>query len=215
MDLVESGLARTYFLSYNLSLSPLVALRMRAPDSTPEQLTGTTVLSAEAVRPGEGEEMYIVKTLEGLLRNTITTPSGCMEWQGGKDSNGYGRLKHEGKTVSLTRFVLKLDGRSVPSGYVACHKCDNPPCINPDHLFVGTPKDNVRDAARKGHMVFGFWGNNKNRATKRLLGQRNLEHRNQEIVRLRLDGRTWPEIADKYGLSVTRVKQIYTQDGAA
>jgi hypothetical protein len=92
------------------------------------------------------------KTLPRLLELTTVTENGCMEWQGGKDSNGYGIMKYNGKPTRVTRVIVQLDGREIPSGYQVCHTCDNPPCINPAHLFVGTASDNIQDAIKKGRI---------------------------------------------------------------
>lgn len=92
------------------------------------------------------------KALGDLLANTITTPNGCMEWQGNKDNHGYGRTYHDGKADYKThRLAMKLAGYDI-DGWLVCHKCDNPPCINPDHLFLGTVSDNIHDAQSKGRL---------------------------------------------------------------
>jgi hypothetical protein len=75
-----------------------------------------------------------------------------MEWQGHRTKHGYGRAKYEGKYVVASRLVLMLGGEDM-TGKFACHKCDNPPCINPDHLYAGTPSDNAFDYWSRGRKL--------------------------------------------------------------
>lgn len=77
--------------------------------------------------------------------------SGCWLWDGSADTRGYGQIRVTGKRLRYASHVsLELAGRAVPPGMCACHRCDNPGCVNPDHLFVGTRSDNTQDMIRKG-----------------------------------------------------------------
>lgn len=85
----------------------------------------------------------------------IKGPNDCWEWAGSKTSANYGLLYVNGKLEYAHRFSLELDGRPVPDRHHACHSCDNPPCVNPAHLFVGTPLDNTLDKVQKNRHTYG------------------------------------------------------------
>jgi len=84
-----------------------------------------------------------------LEQKTVKT-NGCWEWVGNKDKNGYGRLSVNCKQKRTHRLAYELYVGKIPEGMLVCHHCDNPPCVNPKHLFVGTSKDNMHDRDRKG-----------------------------------------------------------------
>jgi len=85
-----------------------------------------------------------------VMARVVKLPSGCWEYQGATGSGGYGRIRWAGRTQSAPRVAYQMLVGSAPGEMNVCHRCDNPPCINPDHLFLGTQADNVRDMVAKG-----------------------------------------------------------------
>ena len=87
---------------------------------------------------------------KSLFEKINITPSGCWKWQGAVDSHGYGRTRYNGKLTSAHRAAYEYMHKEIPEGMHVLHRCDNPPCINPAHLFLGTHQDNMDDMAAKG-----------------------------------------------------------------
>lgn len=78
----------------------------------------------------------------------------CWEWQGAIDHKwGYGQISVAGKMQLAHRIAYKLAYGSLPDDLLVCHKCDNPRCVRPDHLFLGTSTDNAHDKVRKGRQA--------------------------------------------------------------
>ena len=75
----------------------------------------------------------------------------CWIWQGSKTSAGYGQLWVDCKQVYAHRVSWEIHYEAIPDGMFVCHTCDNPTCVSPAHLFVGTSSDNVQDMLKKGH----------------------------------------------------------------
>jgi len=75
----------------------------------------------------------------------------CLVWTGNRGRN-YGRLKIRGVKWRVHRFVYTMVNGPIPPGICVCHSCDNPPCCNPKHLFLGTNKENSQDMVRKGRV---------------------------------------------------------------
>lgn len=75
---------------------------------------------------------------------------GCWEWTGFRDPKGYGRFQFEGRPMGVHRLSWLLHHGPIPAGLHVLHRCDNPPCVNPDHLWLGTNDDNIADRHAKG-----------------------------------------------------------------
>ena len=105
-------------------------------------------------------EWYLVKAGDTFFYNTARGPEGfwvkadktesCWLWQALKNKTGYGVVNYNYKTQLAHRVAWTLTHGDIPAGLYVCHKCDTPGCINPDHLFLGTQLENMRDMASKG-----------------------------------------------------------------
>lgn len=81
--------------------------------------------------------------------------AGCWIWTGTVTSRGYGQLLSHNKRVYAHRAAFQAFVGEIPDGMVVCHTCDNVHCVNPNHLFLGTQKDNLQDMKQKGRSTMG------------------------------------------------------------
>jgi hypothetical protein len=153
-----------------------------------------------------GQTVYPLK--ERLERLSKLVPSGCIEWQS-TTRNGYGKLIIGSRTdgtrmsVSAHRLSYEVHVGKIPDGLFVCHKCDNPKCINPDHLFVGSRKDNVNDREIKGR--------NKMPKIKYNEESYSWKIKNEEVIEIRQLNKqciSIKEIAKKFNISVRHIRDI-------
>lgn len=93
-----------------------------------------------------------IPVVERLFAKLEQKPNGCIEFVGHRSRHGYGRINRDGgrDIARAHRLAWELTHGPIPDGMCVCHSCDNPPCCNPDHLFLGTQRANVRDMVLKG-----------------------------------------------------------------
>lgn len=93
--------------------------------------------------------------MDFLLSRTKPNEAGCAEWQGALDGSGYAQVWCQGKVRKAHRLAFVFVKGPIPEGMCICHTCDNPKCINPAHLFIGTHQDNMSDKDAKGRTYNG------------------------------------------------------------
>jgi hypothetical protein len=87
----------------------------------------------------------------------VNKTDGCWLWTGAIGGSGYGLLGVENRNVPAHRLSWQIHNGPIPDGLLVCHTCDNPPCVNPAHLWLGTNLDNARDKMAKGRHAVANW----------------------------------------------------------
>ncbi len=140
-------------------------------------------------------------TPEQLLAKGKLMPSGCIEWQFAKSKYGYGMISFHNKVIPANRLMLILLHGLPETKSVAMHLCDNPPCINPDHLRWGSHKDNTQDMMKKNrHKITPIYGENH--------GNAKLTYEAVEFIRANQNKITRKELADKFGVGLTTIGNV-------
>lgn len=150
-----------------------------------------------AKKPRTKEEwvQYILSSLEKNSEN------GCWVFKGRKNKEGYGAIcinkKGNQKYLRAHRLIYEHYFGPIPKGMLICHDCDNPPCVNPDHLFIGTNKDNMYDKVEKGR-------------ASRTIGEKSgmCKLTKAQVEAIRNDKRRQTEIAKDYGVVKSTICMI-------
>lgn len=169
-----------------------------------------------AMMPGrKGRSMRAFAASLGLRFNKLpdkehfeskfrVTP-GCWVWERGVSKDGYGQFRARGQSWRAHRFSYALYVGPIPHGLFVCHRCDNPRCVNPDHLWLGTTQDNTADKCAKGRTArnYGQDGNPQVGVTNG-----NAKLNDDQVRVIRSDTRTQKEIAADFDISASTVSLI-------
>lgn len=137
------------------------------------------------------------KDQDRINENVLEEENGCWEWQLGLDNHGYGMSRINGKQDKAHRVSYRAFVGEIPAGKSVLHTCDNRKCVNPDHLYCGTAKDNMRDAKERGRLP---------QTRKRLTPEQK-----KQLHILKDNGATKVEIAEAFGVC-QQVVQKYWKD---
>lgn len=141
-------------------------------------------------------------TVEQILSRTVRSDAGCLLWTGSTRMD-YGLITFRRRAWSVHRLVWTLVSGPIPAGLNVLHKCDTPPCCNPEHLFLGTQKDNAEDRERKHR--------SKHPAGQDHPMAKITESDVVEIRQLRERGLSTREIAKIYGIATVHAWQVVTR----
>jgi len=154
-------------------------------------------------KAAQEKEKNMTKSFEERVWEKVDIPHGgfgCWEWDASRTSQGYGRFSLDKKMVLVHRLIYEMVNGPIPDGLCVCHHCDNPPCVNPSHLFIGTNADNVRDRDEKGRTSSRKGSDNT---------QAKLTEGNVKDIRTRLtEGETTASVARMFGVSQRNIRKI-------
>lgn len=152
------------------------------------------------------DEASALPIRERLLARSEVVESGCREWRHRLNTEGYGVVSYKRVEWIASRLAWTLWKGEIPDGLFVLHQCDNPKCINPDHLFLGTHDDNMKDMVAKGRARSGG-------VSREGHGMAKLSEIDVAVIRETLAGcskkdGTAKRLAEKYGVCEATISQI-------
>jgi len=132
--------------------------------------------------------------------------SDCLEWKGAKNDKGYGQLLVDGEIVYAHRFIYERCIGPIPAYHFVCHRCDNPSCVRPQHLFAARSHENHRDMMQKGRNKYITHAGSDHGIHKLT------EEQVLEIRRLyALGGRTFKSLGEEFAVGWTTIQKIVSR----
>lgn len=135
-----------------MSNGQMTVLGRRGAAATLEKF-GVDWLRANLDKGRRVQQQAAIDSLPRRFWSKVHKSDGCWLWIGSTGAKGHGQISlggRRGRREAAHRVSWRLHFGDIPEGLLVCHRCDNPPCVRPDHLFLGTQGDNMRDCAQKG-----------------------------------------------------------------
>jgi hypothetical protein len=205
--------------------------------TTPQKLAATQVSFTRVCRgcnsefrafwrrehPGKANQQFCSVACRNAYHNSpehfwslARRGDGCWEWQGYIDPRGYGSILFRGKRQGAHRTAWELTNGPIPEGLYVCHHCDNPVCVRPSHLFIGTVHDNNDDKIRKGRHRWGLGLKPEQQARGEQVRNAKLTEREVREIRQRVrDGERVCDLAKDYPVSNKTIYSIVSRESWA
>jgi hypothetical protein len=173
-----------------------------------------------------GKVLY--PTLKDAIESRVEMIPGvsCWAWNGIYSTNGYGMFNRRKKMILAHRGSYEAFNGFIPKGMYVCHTCDNKWCVNPNHLFLGTPKDNMTDKVKKGRQSKGLAHSKIMKSSEKfqksiVYGEKHSQSKlsnfqRKQILELEAKGKSRKEIAQMFGITpslIYFIKKRYSGGG--
>jgi len=144
--------------------------------------------------------------------------SECILWDKAVSNTGYGQKWYQGRMIGAHRYVYIKTFGSIPNGLMVLHRCDVKRCVNPEHLYLGTVKDNAKDAIERGQIATGTRHGAYTKPHSRRRGTKNpnskLTTEQIEEIRALFKPKHWTlqQAASRYGVSISTISRVVRGD---
>lgn len=153
-----------------------------------------------SVRGRKMPRIYTSRPAADRFWEKVSKSDGCWEWTGAISQKGYGNFWDGARYVNAHKFSWEFQHGKAPDRMCVCHVCDNPKCVRPDHLFIGSYSDNMQDCSKKGRLNH-YFGESSPAAKL-------TEAQVLEIRRAHAQGARMSDLARRYGLTQSSIALI-------